>query len=188
MLLATGPANIIYLLQQFWDNITIVLRCRLTTHIGTGAHNRLLEAITEFLAERLESYSHGKTAILCHQIIGYTRSIIKDDGSWLHRHGYIDEIPSHLRHIAEITRHTVCTIHQTDKRLTVVALLYFVNLCHCLWVGSVTTDTPNGICRIENHSTLAHAFYCILNIFLLSHFLFSFIIKYFCTARYLSFR
>ena len=26
-------------------------------------------------------------------------------------------------------------LYPTDKGLTVVALLYLVNLCHCLWVG-----------------------------------------------------
>ena len=85
MLLAAAPANIVDSLQDFGRNITIILCRRLTTHIGAGADQRLLEAVTQLLAERLEGDTHGQTAILCHQIIGHTRSIVEDDGCRLDR-------------------------------------------------------------------------------------------------------
>ena len=107
VLLTTGPADIIYSLENLRRDIAIILGSRLTTHIGTGADDWLLETVTELLAECLIGDAHSQRTILCNKITGNASGIIQDDGSRLHRHGCIDEIPSHLRNITEITRHAV---------------------------------------------------------------------------------
>ena len=80
VLLTTGPADIIYSLENLRRDIAIILGSRLTTHIGTGADDWLLETVTELLAECLIGDAHSQRTILCNKITGNACSIIQDDG------------------------------------------------------------------------------------------------------------
>ena len=56
------------------------------------------------------------------------------------------------------------TIHQTDERLTVLALLDVENFPDRLWVRGVTADAPNRIRRIQNRTPLTQHFDGLANI------------------------
>src|SRR3712207_3723925 len=53
VLLSSRPANIVYCIEYLLANVAEVRCCRLSTHVGTRAHQRLLESVAELMRERL---------------------------------------------------------------------------------------------------------------------------------------
>ena len=68
VLLATGEADIVYGRDDFGCNVAVVLCCRLTTDVRTGAYNGLLESITELLRKSLASNTHADAAVFCDEV------------------------------------------------------------------------------------------------------------------------
>ena len=66
------------------------------------------------------------------------------------------QIPRHLRNIPDIEIHFYGRIHQHQHRFAVLTLLYFIYTAHRIFVGSVTTNTPNGIGGVQNHPAFPH--------------------------------
>ena len=71
--------------------------------------------------------------------------------------------------MTDIALHTCIAVNETDESLGVVALLDLIDLRYCLCIRGITADAPNGIRRIEDHPTLTHRLYCILDIFFSCH-------------------
>ena len=162
MLLTACPTYIIHFFKNAWINITIVLRSRFTADISRSRYDGLLETEAEFVRESLLRDANTDRTILGNQIRCQVHSPVKNQRC---RFLYtVNKLPGHIGHISHIALQTGIAVNQADKRLGIVALLDFIHTFHGLRVGSITTDSPNGIRRIEDHPTLSHCLNGILNI------------------------
>ena len=151
MLLTTSPTNIIYSLQDTWINVAIVLGSRLTTDIRRSRNDGLLETIAEFLGEWLISNTDAHAAIIGNQVLRQINGAIENQGCRLSVTLFqtINKLPCHIGHISEVALHTGIRVYQTDQGLGVVTLFNRIDTLYSLSIRGITTNTPNGIRRIE---------------------------------------
>ena len=142
----------------------------LPADVGAGAHHRLLEAVTEFVADSLPCHAHAHTAILGDEFGREVARPVQDEGERFA--GKLDEVPGDIGHAEHITLQAVGTVHEADECLAVFATLEAIHLPHGLAVGGIATDAPDGVCGIEDKATLAHRLHglaYILGYFFLCH-------------------
>ena len=125
MLLTARPTDIIDSLQNAGVDVAIVLCSWFSTDIGGGRDNSLLEAVTQLLGERLVGDTDTHTTILGNQIRGQIDGTVKNQCGRFHVTFFqtVDELPSHIGHLAEVTLHTGIAVDEADKGLRVVTLL-----------------------------------------------------------------
>ena len=172
VLLTTRPAYIVDCLENTRVDITIVLSGRLTTDIGRGRHDSLLETETEFLGEGLVGDADTQTAIVGNEVLCQIDGTVEDECRGLGILGTlqtVNQLPCHIGHVSEIALHAGIAVDQTDQCFRVVALFDLVDALHCLGIGCIATDAPHGVGRIENHPTLAHRLNSISYIVFLLH-------------------
>ena len=68
---------------------------------------------------------------------------------------HLHKLESHFRNFPDISCHHIQVACQQHQGLAVRSFLYLIYFLHCLRIGRITSDTPYGICRIENNTAFA---------------------------------
>ena len=162
MLLPTSMANIVYGPKDLIADVPVIRSGRRTANVGTRAHNRLLETIAQLARKRLTRDPQRNTPVLANQTRRQVDGTIKDKGGRFLRK--LQDVPSHIRHISDITLQPRIRINKANHRLGIVALLDFINTAHRRLVGGITTNSPNRISGIKNYTAAPQYFNGIFNI------------------------
>ena len=168
VLLTASPAHIVDGLEDARVDVGVVLGGRLAADVGRGRDDGLLETEAKLFGERLAGDADANGTVVGNKVGGEVYGSVEDEGGGLLR-GAVDELPGYLRHVAHVALQTGIAVDEADERLRVVALLDLIHSLHGLGIGGIAADAPHGVGGIEDHPTLPHYFYCILDVLFLCH-------------------
>lgn len=147
-----GLHDVVHALLYLVGNLGKASRRGLSADVCARAHDSFLEAVAKLVTDVLFRHAESHTPVLGNEVWGKTGSAIKDEGKRLF--GKLHEVPSHIRHAAQVSLHPVGTVHQANHRLAVLAPFELEDSTYRLLVARIAPYAPYRVRRVQDEPAL----------------------------------